>query len=78
MTRAGHRTVLAGRTDAERQSARQGISLRDAGITARTRQRYWNALRALLPFIEAAGVQEDVRRMGGDEMGCRCPAGHRR
>ena len=49
---AGHRTVLGGRTRADRIHARKNISLRDSGITERTRQRYVCALLPLLPIIE--------------------------
>ena len=49
---AGHRAVLGGRTRADRKLAREGISLRDSGITERTRLRYINALLPLLAIIE--------------------------
>ena len=58
--RVGHRSVLAGRTTAERAASRAGISLRDSGITAKTRQRYHLALAALLPIIADIGHIADL------------------
>lgn len=57
---AGHRAVLGGRTRADRVHARQGISLRDSGITERTRQRYINALVPLLAIIETVQSIHDL------------------
>ena len=36
----------------ERQRARKGIILRDVGISARTQERYYEAVRQLLPHVE--------------------------
>ena len=58
--RAGHRAVLGGRTRADRVHARQGISLRDSGITERTRQRYISALIPLLAIIETIQSIHDL------------------
>ena len=44
--------VLHKRTRKERREAHQGIALRDAGITIRTRRTYFMALSLLLPYIE--------------------------
>lgn len=57
---AVHRTVLAGRSQQERQHAREGISLRDSGITLRTRQRYHSALQQVIPFIEHCNSKEEM------------------
>lgn len=48
---AEHRQVLAGRSTAERVSARAGICLRDCGIQFKTKVRYHAALRLLLPIL---------------------------
>ena len=57
---AGHRTVLGGRTRADRIQAREGISLRDSGITERTRKRYVAALIPLLAVIETIQSIHDL------------------
>lgn len=57
---AGHRSVLAGRSQKDRQEAREGISLRDSGITLRTQQRYHAALNHLMPFIENCNSKEEM------------------
>ena len=49
---AGSERILGGRSDAERKRLRQGISLRDSGITPQTRARYHRGLLSILPFIE--------------------------
>lgn len=40
------------RTRAERQKQRRNIVLRDAGVTAKTQQRYFHGLRKMLQFIK--------------------------
>lgn len=51
MVRVGVK-LLHKRTRGERRQARQGILLRDAGVTVRTRVAYFVALSMLMPFIE--------------------------
>ena len=63
MPPAGHRQVLAGRTTKERADARDGISLRDSGITEKTRLRYRSALSILLPFITCVASSEELDRV---------------
>ena len=60
MPPAVHRQVLAGRTSQDRAKARVGISLRDSGITDKTRLRYKAALAALLPFITLIASSEEL------------------
>ena len=60
MPPAVHRQVLAGRTSKERAQAREGISLRDSGITEKTRLRYRSALSVLLPFITGIASSEEL------------------
>lgn len=60
MPPAVHRQVLAGRTSDERAHARKGISLRDSGITEKTRLRYRSALALLLPFITFINATEEL------------------
>ena len=60
MPPAVHRQVLAGRTSKDRAKAREGISLRDSGITEKTRLRYKAALTALLPFITFIASSEEL------------------
>lgn len=57
---AGHRSILAGRSAAERAEARAGICLRDSGITERTRTRYLSALQLLMPIIETITRIQDL------------------
>lgn len=65
MTRAGPRVVPAGRATAARQRNRAGIRLRDFTITEQTRQRYYTAVRRLLPYLEE---QPDLTNL--DEVIC--------
>lgn len=60
MPGAEHRAIIGGRTRAQRQRARAGICLRDAGITMQTRQRYWAGVKLLLPFIKDASCLEQL------------------
>jgi len=60
MPPAVHRQVLAGRSSKERAEARLGISLRDSGITEKTRLRYRGALALLLPFILGVSATEEL------------------
>ena len=48
------RSIRKGRTVAERQAVRKGVSLRGAGISCQTEQRYNSALALVLPFLEQA------------------------
>ncbi len=63
MPPAVHRQVLAVRTSHERARARTGISLRDSGITERTRLRYRSALATLLPFIKNIDSKEELDKI---------------
>ena len=63
MKQAEPRSVLAGRTQAERRRVRKGISLRESGITDRTRQRYHHSLLAILPFLEQLTSFDDLGRI---------------
>ena len=58
--RAEHRQVLAGRSTAERISARAGICLKDCGITLKTKARYQTALRVLMPIIVGIASLEEL------------------
>ena len=49
------RSIRKGRTSAERRTVRKGVSLRGAGISSQTEQRYNSALALVLPFLETAG-----------------------
>ena len=57
---AEHRQVLAGRSTAERISARAGICLKDSGLTLKTKLRYQAALRNLLPVIDSVASIDDL------------------
>ena len=57
---AEHRQVLAGRSTAERISARAGICLKDCGLTLKTKLRYQAALRNLLPVIDSVASIDDL------------------
>lgn len=60
MPPAVHRQVLAGRSSKERAQAREGISLRDSGITEKARIRYRGALALLLPFIVGISSTDEL------------------
>ena len=54
MAPPARRLIKRGKTLAERQAARSGISLRGAGIGPRTEQRYQSAIGHVMPFLENA------------------------
>ena len=54
MPRAERKPIRKGKTLAERQAARRGISLRGLGISVKTEARYNSALATLMPILETA------------------------
>lgn len=60
MPRAVRRPIKKGKSLAERQAARRGISLRGVGISATTEHRYNSAMSTLLPSLELAGCMDDL------------------
>ena len=67
--------VLSGRTTAERQRVRKGISLRDSGITMKTRQRYHHGLNAIMPFIEGIGHLDELGAVAEEWVECQWEIG---
>ena len=76
MRPAGHRTVLGGRTRADRVRARKDISLRDSGITERTRKRYISALLPLMAIIETVKSIHDLDQVCEEWIEFQWHAGH--
>ena len=67
--------VLSGRTTEERRRVRKGISLRDSGITFKTRQRYHAGLRAILPFLESVGHLDELGAVAEEWVECQWEMG---
>lgn len=54
------RRIHRGRTLAERQAARSGVSLRGVGVSQRTENRYLAAVAQVLPILEAAASMDEL------------------
>ena len=52
--------IKRGKSLAERQAARRGISLRGVGISAKTEHRYSSAMSSLFPSLELASTMEEL------------------
>jgi len=53
--------LVAGKISrAERARQRAHLNLEDACLTPATQQRYYNALRKVLPFVERAVNEDDL------------------
>ena len=55
-----NRPVIRLGTDAQRKAARQGISLRSAGLAEKTQERYLSALAKILPALESSQREEEL------------------
>lgn len=69
------RPIKRGKSLAERQAARQGISLRGAGISERTERRYNSAMASLLPSLELAHTMEELDPLCEEWIECQWIAG---
>ena len=60
MPLAGRPPIKKGKSLAERQAARRGLSLRAVGISVKTERRYSSAISSLLPALETADSMEEL------------------
>ena len=75
MPPVGTESILTGRTTEDRKRVRKGTSLRDSGITPKTRQRYHAGLNVILPFLEGIGHLDELGAVAEEWVECQWELG---